>query len=103
MLASLAKPMHAHALIRRIHADAPVSLAEFEQKLRGINEVATIGSKCKPELIAQAIGPATTPTNKDYAVRSPAYLTMSSQKNAGANKYWPNTTFSQMAPVIMIK
>ena len=29
-------------------------------------------------------------------------LTTSSQKKAGANRYFPNTTFSQIEPVIMI-
>jgi hypothetical protein len=31
-----------------------------------------------------------------------AKLNTSSQKKAGAKRYWPKTTFSQMAPVTMI-
>ena len=31
-----------------------------------------------------------------------AKLNTSSQKKAGAKRYWPNTTFSQIAPVTMI-
>jgi hypothetical protein len=31
-----------------------------------------------------------------------AMLNTSSQKKAGANRYWPKTRFSQIAPVTMI-
>jgi hypothetical protein len=31
-----------------------------------------------------------------------AKLNTSSQKKAGAKRYWPNTTFSQIAPVTMM-